>query len=113
MVGFTCFIAGSLALARFAGLPTTWSVPSLTVRAVVALVVAALMLVSERRRLDRSFNSAAIDGLQIAAIVIVASNLSGSGDSGIALALRSATVLVAVPAMAVATYLMARSQTGP
>ena len=67
-------------------------------------------LVSERRRLARRLDAAVLDGLQIAAIVIVVSNLSGSGDGGLALALRSATVLVAVPAMAAATHLMARHQ---
>jgi|SRR5688572_13022889 len=107
MAAFIYFTAGSklLAVLGDSGSSPVWS---MAVRLVLALIVATVMLVIERRRATPSVNAALADGIQVAAVVIVANNLTGATDTGARLAVRSAIVLIGLPLLAVLTHLLSR-----
>lgn len=108
VVAFVYFTAGSRLLDWLSGSLDGWSVAELTVRLVLAVIVAAVLLITERRRVAPSIDAATRDGLVVAAIVIVTNNLFGTPDAGRELAVRTGMVLLGLPLLAVLTHLLSR-----
>ena len=107
VVGFVVFSIGD-ALTAVVGDAAAPRATTLAIRVILAFVIAAIMLVIERRRERPSINAATIDGIQIAAVVIIVTNLGGATESGSRLALRTALVLIGMPLLTVLTHIVAQ-----
>lgn len=105
---FAYFTAGSGILNAMSSGPGSRTAASVVARLVLAIIIAAVMVVSERRRQSPSVDAALLDGIQVAAVVIITNNLFGTADAGAQLAARTALVLVGLPLIAVLTHLLAR-----
>ena len=110
-VGFVFFSIGLIVLALVTSQPPDYSPSTLGTRLVVSIVVAATMTIVERRRHTPSVDAAIVDGLQVAAVVIVAGNLTGTTDFGLTLAMRSAMLLTGLPLLEVLTHVLVRDST--
>lgn len=106
--GMVFFTVGLIGLARITDQAPPTSPATVGTRIAVSIVVAALMLIVERRRHQPSVDAAIVDGIQVAAVVIVAGNLTGTPDAGVPLALRSALVLLGLPLLEVLTHVLDR-----
>lgn len=113
IAGLVFFTAGLIGRAWITDQAPPTSPATVGIRIAVSILVAAFMLIVERRRRQPSVDAAVVDGIQIAAVVIVAGNLSGTTDAGVPLALRSALVLLGLPLLEVLTHMLDRDTGAP
>lgn len=109
---FGYFTAGAVLLSRISDGIGPQTGGALLVRGALAIVVAAAMLVSERRKEHPSIDAATRDGILIAAIVIIVDNLGGVSEGGAVLGIRTALILIGLPLLAILTHLLARPSRG-
>lgn len=105
---FIYFTAGAAVLALIADTSPNQTLLATVMHFVLALVIAAAMLGMERRRPSPSVDSAVLDGIQVAAVIIIANNLTGVTETGARLAARSALILIGLPLLTVLTHLLAQ-----
>ncbi|MEK7401773.1 MAG: hypothetical protein AABZ80_05350 [Gemmatimonadota bacterium] len=112
VAGFLLFSLGLAAAAAAAGQPRSLDVATITIRFVVAVVMATVMLVAERRRQNPSVREAIESGTEMAVLCVAMLVIPGTAHFGIEMALRAATILIGLPLLEVGMHLMTRRSDG-